>query len=592
MPIARIACAVILRVETYDEADGADARLLADEKATQAARDQAATGVSAPLNPGAGPIGQERPGGSSRPSFALPPILPLTWSVTYNSFRVADELEITIPLEALPLPSTAIRSLTVSAVVRHVDADTWGDALATNDLARALFAGTDGEGDFEGICANVDDDAEGLPIRTLKFVDYVGVLASKQVPVGKELDREIPVSEAIRAFLEGSPAEGLAVVWVDPDNVEPDLGKGTPKAKKKGKSKSAAATHSGQKYLDVITKECGLLGVVPRVSGARLELGFAGTIYEGRDRGGEAKATLLLGTVIEKFTASHALIGNKIHTVGVTSYDPDKGVHLMARWPPDPKTAKPVVVKPGEPPRLPPIAANVGLPGASQLDESILMVPVAPCSDPQILREMARAIFVERTRQKLKYKLSTHAPWADPDDPDADEGPLLRLRAGDNVRFGVVADFGAPIRPELRALVAGADAGATAALLRAQGVKPDIAAKVADAIAKAPPASLFRVDEMKVSGGKEAAVIDLTIVNFTTIVADLQDKAEGKTSGDYLASVGKLVEAAKGQTLQETNAQFAALFRDLQDSGLGGAEKQGVMEAAQRAHAEATKGKR
>lgn len=592
MPIARIACALILRVEAYDQADGADARLLADEKATKAARDQSATGVAAPLNPNAAPIGQERQQDSPRPSFALPPLLPLTWSVTHNSFRVADELEITIPIEALPLPSSAIRGITVSAVVRQVDADAFGAGLAGDDLARRLFANTDGAGDFEGICSSVSDDADGLPIRTLKFLDYVGVLASKQVPVGKKLDREIPVSEAIRAFLEGSPAEGLEVVWVDRDNAEPDLGKGTPKAKKKGAGKSAAATHSGQKYLDVITKECGLLGVVARVSAARLELGFAGTIYEGRDRGGESKATLLLGSVIEKFTSAHALIGDKIHTVGVTSYDPDRGVHLMARWPPDPKTSKPVVVKAGEAPRLPPIAANVGFPGASQMDESILMVPVAPCSDPKILREMARAIFVERTRQKLKYKLSTHAPWANPDDDDADTGPLLRLRAGDNVRFGCVAQDDGLLRPELRAIVSGADAGATGALLRRQGVKADVAARIADAIAKAPPASLFRVDEMKVSGGKEPAVIDLTIVNFTTIVADLQAKSEGKSAGDYLEAIGKLVEAAKGQKVADTNEQFVSLFHDLDESALGNTEKQGVTEALQRAHADATKGRR
>lgn len=592
MPIGRVACAVVLCVELYDEADGAAARLRAEEAATATARANAAKPKPAKLNPSAGPIGEETPAGSTRPAFVLPPLLPLEWKVTYNSFRVADELEIEIPAEVLPVPAVAIRSITVRAVVQQVDADVWGAGLAGNDLARRLFVGTEGEGDFEGICANVSDTGSGLPTRKLKFVDYVGVLAAKTVPVGAKLDREVPVTEAVREFLVGSPAEGLAVVWVDPDNPEPALGKGLPKAKKTGKGKAVASPFAGQKYLDVLVRECGLVGVVPRVIGATIQLGQAGTIYEGRDRGGDAKATLLLGSVVEDFKSSHDLIGGKIQTVALTCYNPDKGQHIVARWPPDPKTLTPTVVKPGQPPRLAPIAANVGLPGASQLDESILMIPGPPCSDPKVAKEMARAIFVERTRQRIKHTISTHAPWADPDAPAAELGKLLTLRAGDNVKFGIVDDPDALIRPELRAMLAGTDAGAASALLRRQGIRPEVASKVADALARAPANSLFRVDTMTVSGGKRPAELEIVLVNFTAIERDLTAKDLGRQVGDFIDAADKLVEAAVSQTVAATQAMFEALFRDVGDGELDAGDKAAAILALQQKHAEAMKGRR
>lgn len=593
MTLARIACAVIIRAELYDEADGAEARIRADEAATEAARANAGKAKPSKLNPSAGPLGEEQPGGAKRPSFVIGPLLPLKFRVTYNSFRVADELEITIPVEALPVPASAFRSITVSAVVRHVDADTWGDGIEDDGLADRLFAGTDGNGDFEGVCTNVSDAASGVPLRKLKFLDYVGLLASKQVSVGAVLDRGVPVSRAVAELLVGTPAEGIAVQWVDPDNPEPVLGAGLPKAKRKGpKAKAAASPFSGQKYLDVIVRECGLIGVVPRVLGATIQLAHGGTMYEGRDRGGDSKATILLGSTIEEFTTSHDLIGGKIQTIGLTCYNPDTGQHMLSRWPPDPKTQKPVIVEAGKPPRLPPVAANVGLPGAAQLDESILMIPGPPCSDPKIAREIARMIFVERTRQKVKHTLKTHAPWADPDAPAQEQGQILKLRAGDNVKFGIVdGDGGGLLRPELRALLAGADAGSSAALLRRQGVKPDVAAKIADAIARAPSTGLFRVDTMTVSGDSGPAEIEIVLVNFTRIVSDLAAKSEGKTLGDYVDAGTKLVEAAVSQTVAATQSMFEGLFRDVGDSDLEAAEKATATAELQAKHAQAMKGR-
>lgn len=376
-----------MRIEVYDAADGPGGRRQIEEKAMLTS--QANTGKNTPkkLNPNAGKPSEDTTNGSTRPSFVLPAFVPMDWAVKWNSFRVPDDFEISFPLELLPVPVTAIRVITVTAMIRNLSADEWARRLSNQDVAAALFAkNTLAGGDFEGIATEHEIKAGIDDVATvhLKFIDFFGLTGSKAVPVGKTLERDIPVTEAIRNFLKGTPAEGLEVLWVDPTQPEPDLGKGVTKAKKVGKNGkvSKPPTHSGQKYADAIFKECEMLGVVPRIVGSTIEVAYAGTMYAGIDRGGDAKATFLLGSIIEDFKASHQLLGSKIHTVQVASYNPDNGKHLVARWPPDPKKTKAQLLAAGTSPGLPPLAANIGLPGAAQMDESILLVPIGPALTP------------------------------------------------------------------------------------------------------------------------------------------------------------------------------------------------------------------
>lgn len=575
---AHIICAALLRVEVYDAGDGPDGRRQNEEKMLLSAVKNTGKDVATKLNPNLGKPSEDTTTATKRPAFVLPAFIPMDWSVKWNSFRVPDDFEMSFPLELLPIPGTAIRVATVLAMVRHVSADQWARGLSNNDLSATLFAkSTISAGDFEGIATTHEiKTGHKVPMVHMKFVDFFGLVGGKAVPVGKTLERDIPVTEAIRNFLKGTPAEGMEVVWVDPTQPEPDLGKGVPKAKKAGKSGkvSKPPTHSGQKYADAIFKECEMLGVVPRVYGSTIQVAYAGTMYEGADRGGDEKATLLLGSVIEDFTSTHELIGSKIHTVQVASYNPDNGKHLVARWPPDPKKTKATLIAAGGAPTLPPLAANVGLPGAAQMDESILLVPVGPCTDPAVLVEIARSVFVEKTRQKLKHTLETSAPWPDPDDDDAEDGKLLSLRAGDNVKFGVVAAPGPTMPRALIAVVAGADAGATAQLLRGQGIKAELANRVALAIASAPTSSRWRVDELKVaSSGEEGAKLTITLVNFTVVVSDLTEIATRRSVADYKKTANDLLVAAPSQTNAQVQAMYEAQFKALSDSGMSASDQ-------------------
>jgi hypothetical protein len=363
MSVARVCCSLFLRCEIFDDYDSADARITAEGKLLAGARrviDKLATGqaVEALNVVDASPT-------RTRPVATILDLEPLSWAVAYNSILRSDEFECEIPLRALPVNPRTIRVLSCEVVIRHIGSDAWAEAMRSG--RKALSRG-DFDADFMGVCTKVQASAghDKTPTLKLTFQDYLGLLASKEVTPGRELDHNLPVAEAVQKFLVGTPAEGMKVLWVDRQDAQPKLGDHLPKLGKKKKGGSGGG--HGKKLLNVIAEALSFIGVVPTVRVDRLELAFGGTLYEGQDRGGDIRATILVSQVVEGLTADRQLVGVHTKPVQVTSYDPDAGKVHTARWPPDPKSQSPVVVEPGKPARLPPLAANVGLPGLEQLD--------------------------------------------------------------------------------------------------------------------------------------------------------------------------------------------------------------------------------
>lgn len=565
MSVVRVACGVTLRIELYDELDGPEGRKAAEAvnlalsvaNATRAQQGQA----EKPLN--ADPCAYAEESGASRvrPFFVLTDLAPLSWSVVYNSFRRADEFECVLPLVVLPVPPEAIRVITCEVLIRQLSAEEWEAGLARG-VAVPRLADYREQVDFAGICSSesISISESGLPAIKLPFRDYLGLLAQKKVPAGVTVDQDLKLSEAIRKLLVGTPAEGLCVRWVDSAE-EPQVGRHVPKAQKKGGTAAKKPVGGQQSYLDVITEEASRLGCVARLRVTTIELSNAGPLYEGRLS--TSKAALLVGQVVESIEAEHQLVGVKSQSVQVVGYNPDTGESYTARWPPDPKGQKATVVEPGKPPRLPPVAANIGLPGYEQLDESVLLIPWGPVAGKERLSEVAQMIFLERTRQRVKYTVKTHAPWSNPLEPDAQGGDLLRLRAGDTVDFGYLAeDDNALLPPEVRVLTGGVGAEGMAQLLEASGVPTTTATRMGQLLAAIPRLSKFRVDELHVSGGdKQDVELSFKLVNFVQIVGDFQFDAAAIQSA--FAKLAARVEELAVASLDEAKAAFAEAYQAL-----------------------------
>lgn len=573
MPVARILCGCTFNIEVYDELDSPEGRLAAEALSLAISIGNAQRPEPQRLN--ADPCEYvEQDGGvtRSRPVFVLPNVAPITYSLSFNSFRKSDEFECTIPAALLPVPPEAIRAITVYVVVRHLSADEWAQTELFNGSPAALLAPDLSNADFAGIChrEGLSITADKQPTVKLNFHDFLGLLSSKKVPTGLALDPTLPLSKAIAKFLVGTPAEGLCVAWVDPD-VEPSIDEHIPKAvKKPGKTAKLPAT-SNQSYLDVITEECSRLGCVARLRVARIEVSNAGPLYEGQV--GTARSSLLVGSVVESIEAEHQLVGVKSQAVQVVGYNPDTGDLYTARWPPDPKKAKATVVEPGKPPRLPPVAANVGLPGYEQLDESILLIPVGMVASQERLLQVAQMIFLERTRQRIRYTIKTHAPWSNPLDPDVDGGDLLRLRAGDVVEFGYIAPAdesgGELLPPAVRALTGVVGAQGVTALLEASGVAREVAERIGQVVTRVPRLSLFRVDELHIAGGAEDdAELTFRLVNFVQIVEDTQAAAQARDVAAAYQKLAASVAELAVATLDDVKAAMARAYDALAKGAL------------------------
>lgn len=565
MRSARIVCVVTLNVEVFILRDGPDARLAAEATSLDRAKgyreglklvgsDDIADAFGA-LNAAVADAAA-----ADRPLFVIQNIVPKEGSVTFNSFRKADELEITIPLAQLPIPGSAIRNVTCQAVFRQVSDD---DYEAGN-----LPSASGDDADFFGVGRKhggvvVDNE---IGTVTLSFLDYAGMMGSDKVPAGHAFDEDLPISQSVQAFLLGTWAEGIPVRWVDPRNAEPSLGQYKPKIHKAAKgTKAKKEVPSQYTYLDAITLACQEVGCVARVMGAEIQIAFAGTMYAGLDRGGETRAKVLVGQIVESpLKTEHELVGQKMVSIQVVSYNPDTHQQYTARWPADPKGKAAQTVDRGARAVVPPIVANLGRPGYQDLDDAIIQIPVAPVSNPELLPQLAEAIFLERTRQRTTITFQTHSPWSNPFD-DTCEADLLTLRAGDNVSFGYVPDLAIP--GEVRGLTGQLEQGETQALLELHGIPTKSAIEIAKAIALVPVTDRMRVDELKISfGAGTDATLEFKLVTFTVVTSDLQAKAEGLEPEDVSTKIANIASSLVEGTLETIRASIIQARQDLEDS--------------------------
>jgi hypothetical protein len=567
MPTARVLCGLTLTCEVYDELDDPDARRRAEaERLLKASENSKSTAAPKVLNVEGCTYVREEVANRKRPVFVLRNLAPLAWSIAYTPLRRPDEFTCTIPVRALPVPASAVRSLTVTAVIRHVSADEWSEGLLRRGAAIPTLAPDQSNADFWGVCTSLRQTLDkGLPVWRLAFHDFLGLLANLKVRPGMVMDRTKKITEAIGHFLVGTPAEGLCIAWVDTE-AEPTVDQHLPKVQKQPKKPTSKPVGAQQSFLDAINEECARLGCVARVRVLRLEVARAKLLYEGTATTSRA---LLLEQSVESLEAEHQLVGLKTKTIQAIGYNPDTGQMLQARWPPDPKGVAPLPVEAGQPPRLPPLVANVGLPGYEQLDDNLLPVPVGPIASKEKLLAIAQMVFLERARQRIVYTLKTAAPWSDSSDPDREGGDLLRLRAGDTVALGL-GETATLVPPETLGLLGNIGTEGYQQLLVDAGVHEEEAARIAGLITRVPRLGFFWIEELRASAEeKQPAELSMKLVNFTEILNDFQGNETTQPPGSAVADLEKRREELrampKAQREQLFREAFAAAAREEND---------------------------
>lgn len=494
-------------------------------------------------------------GAGSDAQVLFPNVLARKIDIHWNSHRVADELDIELPLAALPLPpdGSVIRSILIEVRVGVIGADAWARAmseLAVSDTGRPLSLPVADDSEDPAFTGFVDEhtlrlaDSTGSTVR-FRARDMAGVLADEQCR-GRAVETDTEIDYAIARLLSTMPSmAGMEVVWLGPES-PPSLGGAGPKWKrrtsKKGKSLPLSPKVAKESILDLVTEACILAGCMPRFVGYRLELAPVRTLDQYAAKG---VPRMVLGRNIVELELTHKLTQAHAKAVEVHSMDPDTGNICVGRWPPDPKRAGGMA--PGANHAAPPTGSLNLPPGASAADEqSPEVVPVENVTDPKRLQAIARNYWEERARQDVTGKFVT-CDVATIEGRAQGVADLLSLRAGDPISIVIAPDVEQAAGSYLQR-VAGMTRSDAIKMLRSGGWTEEVAEKIVDAIQIAKRPLIYRVREASLKldmGG--STEIEVQLQSFIEI---LDNELKGGNRARLAASGGEPSFEAKWQAIE------------------------------------------
>lgn len=451
-------------------------------------------------------------------------IVPRKITLRMNAHRSADEAEVELPIEALPLPAdgSLIRSLMVEVRRGVVSSDDWARIQTQGgDLTGVAFAGAadDDEPDFVGFADmhRLRFPESGGAHVSLTCRDFLGILADTQMQ-GRTLRPDVPIDEAVAHFLAAIPAMvGMKVVWLGPEDPPSPLNGGSKvKKSKKGKPlKGSQQKAEKQSCLDSLVDFCTLAGVVMTVRGYTIELRSPRTLTQLTEGG---VRRMVLGQNLQSVEFEHKLTKAHLRRVAVVSFNPDTGRPLKAMWPTS--TGPTEIATPGDQHKeAPDPAATLHTPpGVAAFDEhSAEVFIVEDVTDPKRLQDIARATWEEMARQDVSVRLTTR-DIATIEGRALGVADLLALRAGDPLAIEIAPSTEQNAGSYVQRLARLTRAEAVA-MLKPRGYSPLVAERVYDGIIAAGRPAIFYVREVEFTWGAGTATeFSISCINYVEVV--------------------------------------------------------------------------
>lgn len=363
---------------------------------------------------------QQRIGMDRSDSVVTLQALPKSLRIDRNDHNQADTCRIALDLTTAGIDSRMLDDATVE--VHVADADASGFWLPSTATCR-----------FVGITKEIDTSrsADEAAEVSLELVDYTDLFL-KAKPFGSA---GIPafsqrIGEAWQTIVSQVPG---AEIFLDPkrlvlEDVDPSLiiGKGVAERFRKiGKVQTKPETDAW-----AVWQQCvGMLGLVSYIDKDRCVVSTATNYYTEQDA-----PVLIWGKNIESWHESR-ISALARRGVCVTSFDPLALKTIEAYWPPigDPsikrKRAKAKKVLSTDKIRPNEERDYFSFPGVTEHD---------------VLLDIARRVYEERSRQELEGAITTPHMWVETEQHNLFD--LLDLRAGDTVRVEVSADIKQTLR--------------------------------------------------------------------------------------------------------------------------------------------------
>lgn len=516
-----------------------------------------------------------------------------------NSYRMADELTVTLDWKSIPFDSRLVRSILCFHYEGTVPATPWATGVPEEDPTSPdptgyLVPATGENLRFVGLADDISDSHGGGDTVTLNFRDLTALLIDGRVPPTKQkrIQRGQTVVDAIRSILDINPSikalirgpflEGITVgelPVLGPDSY-PKLAVsakekhrqaqsgGSPSATRK-QSKGGASAES---YWDAITDLAVAHGVHPVIRADRLVLFRPRTLFSENPDSftvpgapafpppGSQRARLepeinvrrmVYGRNIEKVSFKRKMSRMKVPAIEVRAVNPDA------------ENRRDRLIKVTHPP-FPRYVSKTDPSGANPTKE-VQVITVQGITDERILRDIAEQAYEGIGRQELGLSFSTNdvssfsdAPGFDPNlNPD-----LLALQAGDPIRLIIEPRDGTDVtirtmaelsqrvgRTRRSAGPGRPDLTDPVRFLVAQGFRPDVARQFAAVLASANLTDVFRVNAATISFDKDSGFsISIDMRNYIRVRAD-------RTDPTITGGVGRTAQGGVSLTLDDLSRE-------------------------------------
>jgi len=455
-------------------------------------------------------------------------ITPRSVQIERHGLATADTCTILLDYADAPIDPRVVRAAAVEVVLGVVPADDYESGMERGE--------TRPDGSLRSVIGVSDDGVLRGATRFVGFVDSWEVeygedgdtislecrdasapLRDLPLPTGASVDLSLPIDEGVQHFLDtvSATTRGVTVVW-DAEGTPPVPGAGGPQRRRPRRGQVQRRARRGGEQLslwDHLTDVVRGLGLLPVVRGWDVALIDPRTLYSSA-----TAVRMVYGRNLSKLSFSRKLMGVKVPTIEVRSFDPERGRTLWARYPVAAGQRASGVLGLDEQPG--PTRANQVPPSGSNPDEAVRVMSVSGVTDTALLERVARGAFEQLGRQELEGQLETADAWSY--DVAPDEADLLALTAGDAVelllaRAGSPEDEAAGSATTLATLQA-MDRRRRADYMVGLGWDRSVAERFAALQDATGFQTTFRVQDVRLSwDGEEGLKVGVTFINFITI---------------------------------------------------------------------------
>lgn len=361
-------------------------------------------------------------------TFLIEGIVPLTATLTKNSIRVADTLDVELPFIDFPFDPRAVRSMGIEyyqGIVSETERESAAKEKRPPILEERSSYGSNLR--FQGWVtswrASWSSMAEGKV--KLSCRDNTALLIDQEAPTQLTVASGIAIDKAVTQYLASFPQfAGLGIKYLPTGEEPPVLKSQNPKhdkkKKSKGKSKAASPTADRMSVWDYLTDLAGRVGCIVRMKDTDIVFQRARTLLNGQYKrpddpfapdlnSDEPNRVLIFGKTLMDFSVTRNFGASAPYNVEIRCYIPARKQTIVARFP-----GTETLLMPGQ-----------------KGDRTVKVFRVAGVGDQDMLHRIAQNIYEEISRQELEVSMSSYelASFGS-NETNAD---LLWLESGDPV---------------------------------------------------------------------------------------------------------------------------------------------------------------